>query len=265
MMRLEAKVYIVGAGPGDPDLITVKGLRVLQSADVILYTDSLVNDALIARARPGAQVLKSSGMDLEQMVECMAGHVRKGQSVARVHTGDPAVFGAIFEQMVLLKQRRIEVEIIPGVSSVFAAAAVLGSELTVPNLTQTLILTRAEGRTPVPEREKLRWLAEHQTTIALFLSATLTKKVAGELLEAGWSEKTPVAVVQRATWPDQKILRSTVGRLDEDMRKAGIRSHAMILAGWALDPKLMEQGEAYRSRLYDKTFTHGYRKGVDGV
>ncbi|MBA4544108.1 MULTISPECIES: precorrin-4 C(11)-methyltransferase [Thermoactinomyces] len=261
MKRLEAKVYIVGAGPGDPDLITVKGQQVLQNADVILYTDSLVSEELIARARPDALVLKSSGMDLQQIVGLMVAHVRGGKSVARVHTGDPAVYGAIFEQMAMLKKEKIPVEIIPGVSSVFAAAAVLGAELTIPKLTQTLILTRAEGRTPVPEKEKLRELAAHQTTIALFLSATLTKKVVNELLEAGWSEDTPVAVVQKATWPEQKIVRSTLKHLDEEMRKAGIRSHAMILAGWALDPDLYEQSEAYRSKLYDPSFTHGYRKG----
>lgn len=262
MNSLEAKVYIVGAGPGDPDLITVKGQRILEQADVVLYTDSLVNDELVARAKPEAIVLKSAGMDLEQMVELMVAHVRQGKSVARIHTGDPAVYGAIFEQMAWLKQQHISVEIIPGVSSVFASAAILGAELTIPELTQTVILTRAEGRTPVPDKEKLRALASHHTTIALFLSATLTKKVVNELLEAGWSEETPVAVVQRATWPDQKVVRTTLRHLDEEMRKAGIRSHAMILAGWALDPELHQHGDVYRSKLYDKAFTHGYRKGV---
>lgn len=177
-----------------------------------------------------------------------------------MHTGDPAVYGAILEQMVLLKQRDIAYEIVPGVSSVFAAAAVLGAELTVPDLTQTVILTRAEGRTPVPEREKLRDLASHHCTIALFLSATLAKKVVKEFVEAGWSEDTPVAVVQRATWPDQKIVRTTLRHLDSDLRQAGIRMHAMILAGWALDPGMVERDE-HRSKLYDKQFTHGYRKG----
>lgn len=203
-MTLEPKVYIVGAGPGDPELITVKGSRILRTADVVLYTDSLVNDELIATAKPEAQVLQSSGMDLERQVEIMSEAVQAGRSVARVHTGDPAVYGAILEQMVLLKQRGVAYEIVPGVSSVFASAAVLGAELTVPDLTQTVILTRAEGRTPVPDREKLRDLASHHCTVALFLSATLAKKVVVEFLAAGWSEDTPVAVVQRATWPDQR-------------------------------------------------------------
>jgi len=261
MTALDAKVYIVGAGPGDPELITVKGLRILQQADVVLYTDSLVNDELIAQAGPHAAVHQSSGMDLEQMVDVMKDAVRAGKSVARVHTGDPSVYGAILEQMVLLKQDDIPYEIVPGVSSVFAAAAVLGAELTVPDLTQTVILTRAEGRTPVPDREKLRDLASHHCTVALFLSATLAKKVVGEFLAAGWSEDTPVAVVQRATWPDQKVVRTTLKKLDQDLREAGIRMHAMILAGWALDPTLVERDE-HRSKLYDKSFTHGYRKGV---
>jgi len=255
------KLYIVGAGPGDPDLITVKGLKLLQEADVILYTDSLVNEELVARAKPDAEVLQSSGMALEEMVGLLIERINDGKKVVRLHTGDPSVYGAIMEQMVLLKEAGIETEIIPGVSSVFAAAAAVGAELTIPDLTQTLILTRAEGRTPVPEREKLRDLASHHCTIALFLSATLTKKVVRELTEAGWSLDTPVAVVQRASWPDQQIVRTTLEHLDLEMGKLGIRSHAMILAGWALDPHIHEKGE-YRSKLYDKSFTHGFRKGV---
>ncbi|MEJ8545525.1 precorrin-4 C(11)-methyltransferase [Brevibacillus borstelensis] len=256
------KLYIVGAGPGDPDLITVKGLKLLQSADVVLYTDSLVNDELVAKAKPGAEVLQSSGMALEEMVALLVDRIRQGKTVVRLHTGDPSVYGATMEQIALLKEAGIEVEIVPGVSSVFAAAAAVGAELTIPDLTQTLILTRAEGRTPVPEREKLRALAEHHCTIALFLSATLTKKVVRELTEAGWSLETPVAVVQRASWPDQIIIRTTLKDLDEEMGKNGIRSHAMILTGWALDPDIHAKSEQHRSKLYDKTFTHGYRKGV---
>jgi precorrin-4/cobalt-precorrin-4 C11-methyltransferase len=260
-MSLEPKVYIVGAGPGDPDLITVKGLRILQEADAVVYTDSLVSQDLVARAKTDARIYPSAGMTLEEIVETMVSHVRRGESVARLHTGDPAVFGATFEQMALLCQNGVPFEVVPGVSSVFASAAVLGVELTIPELTQTVIFTRAEGRTPVPGKERLAELARHQTTLALFLSATLAKKVTNELLAAGWSEETPVAVVQRATWPDQKVVRTTLGRLDPDMREAGIRSHAMILAGWALDPDLEEKG-TFRSKLYDKTFTHRYRKGV---
>ncbi|MGK5509268.1 precorrin-4 C(11)-methyltransferase [Brevibacillus formosus] len=256
------KLYIVGAGPGDPELITVKGLKLLQKADVIMYTDSLVNEDLVAMSNPDAEVLQSSGMALEEMVELLVDRIRSGKTVVRLHTGDPSIYGAIMEQIALLKAKGIEVEIVPGVSSVFAAAAAVGAELTIPDLTQTIILTRAEGRTPVPEREKLRALAEHHCTLALYLSATLTKKVVRELVDAGWSEDTPVAVVQRASWPDQLIIRTTLKNLDEDMGKNGIRKHAMILAGWALDPNIHDKSEQYRSKLYDKTFTHGFRKGV---
>ncbi|MDF9761826.1 precorrin-4/cobalt-precorrin-4 C11-methyltransferase [Peribacillus simplex] len=256
------KIYIVGAGPGDPDLITVKGLNILQTADVILYTDSLVNEELIAKAKPDAEVLKTAGMHLEEIVGIMVDRVKEGKMVARIHTGDPAMYGAIMEQIVLLKKEDIGYEVIPGVSSVFASAAAIGAELTIPDLTQTLILTRAEGRTPVPEFEKLRDLASHHCTIALFLSATLTKKIVKELKEAGWKDDTPVAVIQRATWPDQKIVRTTLVNLDDDMRKNGIRKHAMILAGWALDPTIHDKDE-YRSKLYDASFTHGFRKGVN--
>jgi precorrin-4/cobalt-precorrin-4 C11-methyltransferase len=254
------KVTIIGAGPGDPDLITVKGLTCLQEADVVMYADSLVSEDLVKKAKPDAEVVKTAGMHLEEMVELMVARVREGKKVVRVHTGDPAVYGAIMEQIVLLKQVGIGVEIIPGVSSVFASAAALGTELTIPDLTQTVILTRAEGRTPVPETEKLKDLAKHHCTIALFLSATLTKKVVKEFLDAGWSKETPVAVVYKATWPDQKILRTTLEHLDEEMHKNGMRKQAMILAGWALDEHIHEKD--YRSKLYDKTFTHGFRRGV---
>ncbi|MDX8362774.1 precorrin-4 C(11)-methyltransferase [Cytobacillus sp. IB215316] len=254
------KLYIVGAGPGASDLITVRGLRLLQEADVVLYADSLVSEELIKESKPTAEVLKTAGMHLEEMVDIMVSRLKQGKKVVRVHTGDPAVYGAIMEQISLLKSEGVEIEIVPGVSSVFAAAAELGAELTIPDLTQTVILTRAEGRTPVPDREKLQDLARHHCTIAFFLSATLTKKVINELIEAGWSKATPVAVVYKATWPDQKIVRSTLEHLDEDMKKNGIRKQAMILAGWALDEHIHEKD--YRSKLYDKEFFHGFRPGV---
>jgi len=254
-------VYIVGAGPGDPDLITVKGLKILQEADVVIYADSLVSEELIHRAKPGAEIIKSAAMTLEEMVEIMEARVREGKKVARVHTGDPSMYGAILEQMVLLKKRGIDFEIVPGVSSVFASAAALQAELTVPDLTQTVILTRAEGRTPVPEKENLKDLAAHHCTVALYLSATLVKKVVQAFYEAGWEPNTPVGVVYRASWPDQKIIRTTLEKLEEDLKREGIRSQAMILAGKALDPRLLDCGD-YRSKLYDPAFTHQYRKGV---
>ncbi|KAB7709130.1 precorrin-4 C(11)-methyltransferase [Bacillus aerolatus] len=254
------KLSIVGAGPGAADLITVRGLRLIKEADVILYADSLVNEEIFQEAKPEAEVLKTAGMHLEEMVEIMINRLKAGKKVVRLHTGDPAVYGAIMEQMALLKEAGVEIDIVPGVSSVFAAAARAEAELTIPDLTQTVILTRAEGRTPVPERERLAELAKHHCTIAFFLSATLTKKVMKELMESGWSPDTPIAVVYKATWPDEKIVRTTVANLDEDMRKNGIRKQAMILAGWALDPNIHQKD--FRSKLYDKEFTHGYRRGV---
>ncbi|MGG0720163.1 precorrin-4 C(11)-methyltransferase [Robertmurraya massiliosenegalensis] len=254
------KIWIIGAGPGDPDLITVKGFKLIQEADVVMYTDSLVSETLVQEAKASAEIIRTAGMHLEEMIDCIVERVQAGKMVVRLHTGDPAMYGATMEQIALLKQYGITYEVVPGVSSVFAAAAAVGTELTIPDLTQTLILTRAEGRTPVPEREKLQELATHHCTIAMFLSATLTKKIMKELQEAGWADDTPIAVVQRASWPDQKIVRTTLIELDEAMRVNGIRKHAMILAGWALDPNIHEKD--FRSRLYDKTFTHGYRKGV---
>lgn len=254
------KIWIIGAGPGDPDLITVKGFKLIQEADVVMYTDSLVSEKLVQEAKASAEIIRTAGMHLEEMIDCIVERVQAGKMVVRLHTGDPAMYGATMEQIALLKQHGITYEVVPGVSSVFAAAAAVGTELTIPDLTQTLILTRAEGRTPVPEREKLQELATHHCTIAMFLSATLTKKITKELQQAGWADDTPIAVVQRTSWPDQKIVRTTLSELDEAMRVNGIRKHAMILAGWALDPNIHEKD--FRSRLYDKTFTHGFRKGV---
>lgn len=260
-MSLEAKVYIVGAGPGDPDLITVKGMRILQQADVVIYTDSLVQDELADMASPDAKVYKSASMTLEDIVSIMVKAVGEGHSVARIHTGDPSVFGAILEQVSLLRRASIDYEIVPGVSSVFAAAAIVGAELTVPELTQTVILTRMGGRTPMPEGEQLCDLAHHHSTIALYLSATLASKAVDEFLQAGWSPNTPVAVVHKATWPDQRVIRTTLSGLVRAMGNEHISSHAMILAGWALDTDLPEKGD-HKSKLYDKSFTHRFRKGV---
>lgn len=260
-MSFAAKVYFIGAGPGDPELITVKGLKLLQTADVVLFADSLVNEQLMKEAKAEATVLKSAGMALEELVEIMATAVKEGKVVARVHTGDPAIYGAILEQMSRLYAENVEYEVIPGVSSVFASAARAGVELTVPELTQTVILTRAEGRTPVPEKEQLVDLASHHCTVCLFLSATLMKKVVRSFYEAGWAEDAPVLVVYKATWPDEMIIRTTLSEAQDAMRKNGITKQAMVIISPAVDPKLVEQG-GYESKLYDKTFTHGFRKGV---
>ncbi|WP_339232961.1 precorrin-4 C(11)-methyltransferase [Geobacillus sp. FSL W8-0032] len=254
------KLYIVGAGPGAPDLITVRGAELLAAADAIFYTDSLVSEELIERYRkPEADVFHTAGMHLEEMVAAMVEQAKQGRLVVRVHTGDPSIYGATLEQIALLKEEGVEVEIVPGVSSAFAAAAAVQAELTVPELTQTVIFTRAEGRTPVPPRERLEELAKHHCTLVLFLSATLAKKVSAALLDAGWSGDTPAVIVYKATWPDERIICTTVAAMAEEMRRHRVTKHAIMLIGWALDPSVHERG--YRSRLYDRTFTHGYRKG----
>ncbi|SFE51401.1 precorrin-4 C(11)-methyltransferase [Alteribacillus iranensis] len=254
-------VHIIGAGPGDPELITVKGQRLIEEADLILYTDSLVNPELFTHVKPEAVVKKSAGMHLEEIVALMVDAVKDGKRVARVHTGDPSVFGAILEQMKKLTEAGVEAKIIPGVSSAFAAAASAGIELTVPELTQTVILTRAEGRTPMPEKEKLADLAAHQCSIALFLSATLIKKVVREFIEAGWNENDAAVVVYKASWPDEKVVRATLGTLHEAMRQHKITKQAMVIVSKAADESIIEKG-TFESKLYDKTFTHGYRKGA---
>ena len=253
------KFYIVGAGPGDPDLITVKGLKLLKEADVIIYADSLVSAELLKQSKEGAEIFKSSGMTLEEVVAKITESVNAGKMVVRLHTGDPAVYGATFEQIYLLRKEKIEPQIIPGVSSVFASAAAVGAELTVPSLTQTVILTRVSGRTPVPEKEELRSLAAHHCTLAIFLSASLAAKTTKELLAAGWAPTTPIAIVEKATWPEQRIIRTNVEGLEKALKDAGIKSHAMILAGEALAED--EEQIFRRSLLYDGEFSHGFRKG----
>lgn len=253
------KVYFVGAGPGAPDLITVRGARVIAAADLVLYTDSLVTPGLAADLKPGAAVRGSAGMTLDEIMDEMVPVAQRRGIVARVHTGDPTIFGAIFEQIVRLDQAGIPWEIVPGVSSVTAAAAACRAELTVSEISQTIILTRVEGRTPVPPGEQLRDLARHGATIALFLSASLLHKAEEELLAGGYPADTPVAVVQKATWPDEQIVRTTIARMMEDTRAANIRMHAMVLVGPCLDPDLHAQRSDLRSKLYDENFTHGHR------
>ncbi|MBZ4420304.1 precorrin-4 C(11)-methyltransferase [Myxococcus sp. RHSTA-1-4] len=251
------KVYIIGAGPGDPDLITVKGARLVERCPVVLYTGSLVPEAVIARAAPNARVLDSAGMTLEQIVEVFKEAHARDEDVARVHTGDPSIFGSTAEQMRQLEALGIEYEIVPGVSSFTAAAAALGRELTLPELSQTVILTRAEGRTPMPPLEKLEDLARHRATMCLFLSVNLIRDVVAQLTPA-YGETCPVAVVQRATWPDQRVVRGTLADIGDKVREARITATAMILVGEVLEAK-----DFANSRLYDAGFTHRFRRGTD--
>ncbi len=259
---MAGKVYFVGAGPGDPELITVKGQRLLGAADLVVWTDSLVSPELLQWVRADARVLGSSAMDLNAIMAELIPAAQAGQTVVRLHTGDPAMYGAILEQMVRLNAAGVSYEVVPGVSSVFAAAAALGAELTVPELAQTVILTRLEGRTPVPELEQLRLLAAHRTTLVLYLSAGMMQRVAAELQVGGYPPDTPVAVVRRASWPDQQVLRGTLADIAATAAAAGIRNHALILVGPALDPTLPTAGPPGNSRLYDRDFAHGRRRAA---
>jgi precorrin-4/cobalt-precorrin-4 C11-methyltransferase len=247
------RVYIIGAGPGNPKLLTLRAAELIESCPVVLYTGSLVPKEVIQKARPDARVMDSSGMTLDEIMAIMIEARDANQDVARVHTGDPMIFGSTAEQIRQLIQLGIEYEIVPGVSSFTAAAAAIGKELTLPELSQTIILTRAEGRTPMPEKEQLADLAAHQATLALFLSITLLKQVAATLA-VSYGEDCPVAVVHKASWPDQVIVMGTLANIYEKVREARINATAMILVGRVLDAS-----DFANSRLYDPEFTHRFR------
>ncbi len=248
------KVYIIGAGPGDPKLLTLRAAELISSCPVVLYTGSLVPREAIAMARADAKVLDSSGMTLDEIVDVIVAARDADEDVARVHTGDPLVFGSTAEQLRQLDHLGIPFEIIPGVSSFTAAAAALGRELTLPELAQTVILTRAEGRTAMPEREKLADLARHHATLALFLSITLLREVAESLIPEYGSD-CPVAVVHKASCPDQKIVLGTLADIHARVREAGIKSQSMIIVG-----RVLTSTDFANSRLYAPDFSHRFRK-----
>ena len=261
---MKGKVYFIGAGPGDPELLTVKGKKILEKADFILYADSLVSPEIRRFVKSDARVEGSSHLHLDEIMDRMIRAAQEGQIVARVHSGDPSLYGAIQEQIVRLNEAGIPYEVIPGVSSVFAAAARLGIELTVPEIAQTLILTRIGGRTPMPPQEELRKLAVHQTTLVIFLSASHIRKVVEELKEGGYSPTTPVAVLYRITWPDEQVILTTLDRVAEEVIRSRIVKQALILVGPALKSLTdldRDRGEDRKtSRLYNRTFNHLFRK-----
>lgn len=250
-----ADVYFIGAGPGDPELITLKGRRLLDAADLIIFAGSLVNPALLEDVQ--GEVLDSASMTLDEIVERITVAVRADKTVVRLHTGDPAMYGAITEQIDRLHALGISTSIIPGVSSAFAGAAALGQELTIPEISQTVILTRMEGRTPVPESESLRSLAQHRSTMVIFLSVGMAEKVQTELLTA-YAPDTPIAVVEKASWPEQRIVRGTLEKLAHLIAESGIKKTALIYVGDAL--RASEKPLGKESKLYDKDFKHEYRK-----
>ena len=231
-------VHFIGAGPGDPDLITVKGKRLIEEADVIIYAGSLVNPQVLAGARPDAEIYNSAQMTLPEVVAVMKKAEEEGKTVARVHTGDPAIYGAHREQMVQLDELGISYDVVPGVSSFLAAAASMKKEYTLPGISQTVILTRMEGRTPVPEKEQIEALAVHQASMAIFLSVGQMDELSSRLIKGGYPETTPAAVVYKASWEDEKIVTGTLKDIGERVRQAGIRKTAMITVGRFLEMSL---------------------------
>lgn len=258
----EAHVAFVGAGPGDPDLLTLKAQRLIARADVIIYADSLVSPDVCCHAKPGATIYGSSTLTLETITDIVLQAVAKGQFVVRLQSGDPSLYGALYEQRRTLDRQGVNYIIVPGVSSVFAAAAAIGVELTVPDVAQSLILTRHAGRVSMPEKETLRSFASHGTTLCIFLSITRVRAIVEDLLAGDYTPDTPVAVVYRATWPDQKVIRSTIASLVADVKQARISRQALIMVGWALATNIMEENaEEHRSHLYLPGYKHLFRGG----
>jgi precorrin-4/cobalt-precorrin-4 C11-methyltransferase len=244
-------ISFVGAGSGDPELITLKGYRLLQEADLVVWAGSLVNEKILEYTRPNARRVNSAQLNLEEIMGLMVEAYEMGEKVVRLHTGDPSLYGAIGEQMEILERQQIPYQVVPGVSSFLAAASSLKKEYTVPDGSQTLIITRLEGRTPVPATENLSSLAAHGASMAIFLSIGMIDRVVQELLQ-GYSPGTPAAVVEKASWPEERIIQGTLLDLPAMIKESGIKKTALILVG----DFLRESG---KSKLYDKEFTHEYR------
>lgn len=252
------KVIFVGAGPGDPDLITVKGQRALQSADVCIYAGSLVNPELLKNCPDHCEIYDSAVLNLDEIVDICDKSTQAGKTVVRLHTGDFSIYGSLREQVEAFNLKGIAFELIPGVSSFLGAASAIGCEYTVPEISQSVIITRKEGRTPVPEKESLKSYAAHQTSMVIFLSSTMVADVCTELVEGGYPTDTPAAIVYKATWPDQKIMRGTLETLPRLAEENGIRKMSLIMVGQFLGHEFND------SKLYDKAFTHEFRQGIDG-
>ena len=245
-------VYFIGAGPGAWHLITVRGAEKLQTADVIIYAGSLVNPKLLEYAKEDCRIYNSAEMTLEQVIDVMKEF--RDCSVVRLHTGDPCIYGAIREQMDLLDELEIPYEYVPGVSSFIGAASALNAEYTLPNVSQTVILTRMAGRTPVPEKEEIEKLAAHGSTMIIFLTSTMLTELSERLIAGGYAPDSPAAIVYKATWPDQKVIRTTVEGIPQAAEENDIHKMALILVGGFL-------GDRYeRSKLYDPAFTHQFRE-----
>jgi precorrin-4/cobalt-precorrin-4 C11-methyltransferase len=251
-------VYFVGSGPGDPSLITLKAKELLERADVIVYSGSLLNPKILEDKKNAAILHDASLIDREKIYEILRDSTKKGKLAIRFHDGDPSLFSAIKEQIDKLEQDGIQCKVVPGITAILGAAAVMNLELTLPGNTQTLIITRAELRTPVPPRERISELAKHGATLALYLSVHLIAEVVQELLKGGvYTNETPVAIVYRATWQDQKIIKGTLGDIVKKTSEAKIIKTAVIIVGDVIAPKKYEF-----SKVYDAGFTHGYRRAT---
>ncbi|MCQ2359425.1 MAG: precorrin-4 C(11)-methyltransferase [Phascolarctobacterium sp.] len=247
-------IYFIGAGPGAADLITVKGKELLEKCDLCIYAGSLVNPALLDYCKPDCVIMNSAHMTLEEVIAAMVPAAQAGKLVVRLHTGDPSVYGAHREQIDLLRSYNVDFKIVPGVSSFCAAAACLEAEYTLPNVSQSVIITRMEGRTPVPNRQKIADYAAHHATMVIFLSSGMLEKLSSELIKGGYKADTPAAIVYKASWPDERVVYCTVGTLAESAAKYGINKTALITVGEFL-------GNIYdRSELYNPNFTHGFRE-----
>jgi len=249
-------ISFVGAGPGDVDLITVKGRRLLERADVVIYAGSLVSREHLTFCKKGCKFYDSASMTLEEVIEVMEREYRQGKSIVRLHTGDPSIYGAIKEQMDLLEERGIEYEVVPGVSSFTASCAAIKGEFTLPGISQTIIITRLEGRTPVPNTESLELLAAHKASMAIFLSVGNMERAVKKLKQGYGRRDVPVAVVYKATWEDQKVIIGTLDDIAQKVKDHGIKNFAMILVGDFIN------GKYERSRLYDPSFSHGFRRAT---
>jgi precorrin-4 C11-methyltransferase len=252
---VSGRVSFVGAGPGAPDLLTVRAVNVLGAADIVVWARSLVDPSVLDHCRDGAEIVASDDRTHDDVVAIYARAAAQGLHVARVHSGDPTIYGALHEQLAVCRRLGMDIDIVPGVSSMGAAAAALGQELTVPDVSQTLILTRRPTRTSMPPNEELRALAAHGTTMVLFLSVRRPRELQADLLEGGYTADTPCAVIYRASWPDEIVLRCPLEELAAQIRGAKITTQALVIVGPALD----QDAEAGRSHVYDPGYGHRYR------
>lgn len=249
-------VHFVGAGSGAVDLITLRGARLLENADVVIYAGSLVNPQLLEMTRPGCRIHNSAEMTLERVIDVIRDAEAQGLTTVRLHTGDSSIYGAVREQFDRLEELGVAYDVCPGVSAFCGAAAALRAEYTLPDVSQTVIITRAPGRTPVPERESIRSLAAHGATMVLFLSTSLTQLLQQELLAGGYREDTPAAVIYKATWPEERIFRCTVGTLHQTVTQNGLTKTSLIVVGGCLGDEYM------RSLLYHPGFTTEFREAT---